>query len=102
LSELGFGLDLTSCAGGGAADDLAYVSPKTGRAVSRAAAAPYIERLLPLPGFLVGRTENDPQAIGQGLTLTAHFLARHVYHPQDRPLPDARQRLSEHFSQPAP
>jgi len=107
LAELGFGLDLSRCAGGGAADDLAYVSPKSGRAVSRAAGAPYADRLLALPGFLVGRGEGGPEAIAAGLALTAHFLERNVFHPQDRALPDARLRLSQlfakpGFSQPAP
>jgi len=100
LAELGFGLDLSRCAGGGTADELAYVSPKSGRAVSREAGAPYADRLLALPGFLVGRGEGGPAAIAEGLALTAHFLARHIFHPQDRPLPDARERLSQRFVKP--
>ena len=97
LADLGFGLDLSCCAGGGDSDDLAYVSPKTGRAVSSAAGEPYRERLLALPGFLLGRGAGGDQAIAEGLALTAHFLERHVFHPQDRELPQARQRLAQRF-----
>lgn len=100
LAALGFGLDLSRCAGGGPSEDLAYVSPKSGRAVSREAGAPYAERLLPLPGFLVGRGSEGPEAIGQGLALTAHFLERNIFHPQDRALPDPRERLTQLFVKP--
>lgn len=78
LSEIGFGLDLSGCAGGGNPDDLAYVSPKTGRAVSREKGEPYREKLLTLPAFLwkeVVPTEQDIQA---GLKLTAFFLNQHL------------------------
>ncbi len=95
LKDLGYGLDLERCAAGGANDQLAYVSPRTGRAVSLAAAEPYLDRLLPLPGFLIGRGGGGPQEVAAGLRLTAHFLARNVFHPQDRDLPSARKRFSE-------
>lgn len=101
LDELGFGLDLSACAGGGSANDLAYVSPKSGRAVSRAAAEPYKDRLLPLPLFLLGQaSEDEAEAraeIAKGLRLSGHFLARHVYQAQDKPVPAPRERLEGRF-----
>ena len=79
LTDLGFGLDLTKCAGGGDANNLAYVSPKTGRAVSREKGDPYREKLLPLPRFLWQATDSaSPQELGQGLHLVGYFLSRHV------------------------
>ena len=100
LSELGFGLDLKSCAAGGANDQRAYVSPKSGRAVSLAAGEPYRDKLLALPGFLAGRGGGGAEEVGQGLALTGFFLARHVFAPHHRDLPAARRRLAERF--PAP
>lgn len=97
LAELGFGLDLSGCAAGGNNDHLAYVSPRSGRAVSLAAGEPYRDRLLALPGFLVGRGGGGPAEVGQGLKLTGYFLGRQVFAPQDQPLPAARQRLAERF-----
>jgi DNA repair protein RecO (recombination protein O) len=102
LAELGFGLDLSRCAAGGANDQLVYVSPKSGRAVSAAAGEPYKERLLALPGFLAGRGGGGPAEVGEGLALTGAFLGRHVFAPQDRPLPAARRRLAERFPEPRP
>lgn len=93
LAELGFALDLERCAVTGASDDLAFVSPRTGRAVAAAAAAPWAARLLPLPGFLAGRGAADPRQIAQGLRLAGHFLDRHIFRPADRPMPLARERL---------
>ena len=78
LAELGFGLDLSACALTGAIDDLAFVSPRTGRAVGQQAAEPYRDRLLPLPAFLVGPAVADGAAIHAGLRLSGHFLERHV------------------------
>jgi DNA repair protein RecO (recombination protein O) len=96
LQELGFGLDLEKCAATGAVDDLAYVSPKTGRAVSRAAAGPYKEKLLPLPAFLsTGGLPADRGELLQGLDLTGFFLERHVFWPHNKPLPPARARFME-------
>src|SRR4029077_532732 len=75
LDELGFGLDLSACAATGARDDLKYVSPRSGRAVSAAAAKPYEDRLLALPAFLLGSqgATASLQDIDAGLRLTGHF-----------------------------
>ncbi len=97
LAELGFGLDLSGCAGGGDNDQLAYVSPRSGRAVSLSAGAPYREKLLALPGFLVGRGEGGRTSVAEGLALTGFFLERHLFHPHDKPLPAARLRLEQRF-----
>ena len=77
LSILGFGLDLSKCAAGGD-NDLAYVSPKTGRAVSRGKAEPYREKLLPLPAFLIKESQATDKDIRDGLNLTGYFLSQHV------------------------
>jgi DNA repair protein RecO (recombination protein O) len=96
LQELGFGLDLEKCALTGTAEDLAFVSPKTGRAVSRAAAEPYRDKLIALPGFLsVGGLPTDADQLRQGLDLTGFFLERHVFWPHNKPLPAARSRFME-------
>lgn len=97
LDELGFGLDLTTCAATGATDDLAYVSPKSGRAVSRPAAEPFRDKLLVLPAFL-GRdrqTEVTAADVRAGLALTGHFLETRVLLPRDQTMPEARVRLAE-------
>jgi DNA repair protein RecO (recombination protein O) len=95
LEELGFGLDLSACAVTGATGGLAYVSPRTGRAVSRAGAGDWAERLLPLPGCLTGGAA-DAEGIAAGLRLTGHFLARELAGaPGAKPLPEARARLVE-------
>lgn len=78
LEALGFGLDLTKCAGGGDANDLAYVSPKSGRAVSRQMGLPYQDKLLPLPSFLVKNVPIDEKMIFQGLNLTGYFLLHYA------------------------
>ena len=99
LQELGFGLDLTKCAATGATEDLAYVSPKTGRAVSRAAAGPYKEKLIELPAFLsTGGLPADGEELRKGLDLTGYFLERHVFWPHNKPLPAARARFMETLS----
>lgn len=97
LEALGFGLDLSRCAATGTTDDLRYVSPKTGRAVCAAAGAPYRDRLLILPGFLLGsqNAELTAEDILAGLQLTQHFLHERVLRPHDRAVPQARTRLSE-------
>lgn len=91
LDELGFGLDLSRCAATGALDDLIYVSPKSGRAVSRAAGEPYRDRLLRLPPFLLS-AQGGLQAgdVGDGLTLTGRFLEQFIFSVFNRPLPPAR------------
>lgn len=96
LAELGFGLDLASCAATGVQQDLTYVSPRSGRAVSSAAGEPYKDRLLKLPGFLIGQTRaNRPgeQDIRDGFALTDFFLHQNVFEPQGRRAPDERARF---------
>jgi DNA repair protein RecO (recombination protein O) len=95
LAALGFGLDLTACAATGVNDDLAYVSPRSGRAVSRSAGAPYHDKLLPLPGFLWRGVAAEPADLVAGLLLTGHFLHHHLLEPQGRALPEARTRLAD-------
>lgn len=91
LNELGFGMDLSRCASTGAMDDLIYVSPRTGRAVSREAGEPYAERLLRLPPFmLASQNRLQPGDVGDGLELTGRFLEQWVFGPLNRPLPPAR------------
>jgi len=93
LRDLGFGLDLSVCAASGRREDLAYVSPRSGRAVSQAAGQPWHDRLLPLPRFLSSGGEGGRDEIGAGLRLTGYFLARHA-----GPLPPARGRLADRFA----
>ena len=95
LEALGFGLDLSRCAATGVVDDLIYISPRTGRAVSRTAGAPYKERLFQLPQFLLGAQNADPDAseIAAGLRLTGHFLMERVLRPHGRDMPGARLQL---------
>lgn len=95
LSALGYGLDLSACAATGVNDDLAYVSPRTGRAVSRSAGAPYHEKLLALPAFLWRDAAADGAELNAGLTLTGYFLHHHLLAPQGRTLPEARARLAQ-------
>ena len=92
LAELGFGLDLATCAATGTDRDLAYVSPKSGRAVSRQAGEPWKDRLLALPAFLCDTLAHDPsqQEIADGFALTGFFLVRHVLEPRGLGLADAR------------
>ena len=98
LSDLGYGLDLSACAVTGRTDDLAYVSPKTGRAVTRESAGEWAAKLLPLPGFLVGAAAPDLTAWRDGLRLTGHFLARDAFGHQHRPLPLARAMLYDRIA----
>ena len=95
LAELGFGLDLESCAVTGSNDDLVAVSPKSGRAVSAAEAQPYSGKLLPLPTFAREGGHASWEEIAQGLDLTGHFLMRDVLTERSRPSAEARQRLVE-------
>jgi DNA repair protein RecO (recombination protein O) len=91
LQDLGFSLDFSKCAVSGAVDDLIYVSPRTGRAVSAAAGAPYRDRLLALPPFLLSaQAKVRPGDIGAGLELTGRFLEAFVFAAVNRPLPPAR------------
>jgi DNA repair protein RecO (recombination protein O) len=95
LAECGFRLNLESCAASGARDDLIYVSPKSGRAVSAAAGAPWRDRLLALPAFL--RVDNDSGAapdqneIDDAFRLTGFFLERNLFGPRGLPMPDSRR-----------
>ncbi|WP_224816975.1 DNA repair protein RecO [Hasllibacter sp. MH4015] len=93
LTDMGFGLDLSSCAATGSTEDLAYISPRTGRAVSRGSAGEWADRLLPLPPVLRGERSDLPGVV-EGLGVTGHFLRTHLAASLgDRPLPVARQRL---------
>lgn len=99
LAGLGYGFDLSACAVTGQTEELLYVSPRSGRAVSKEGAGPYIDRLLALPAFLrhqkgAGK-ESEPNltSIRQGLKLTGYFLEHHVFH--HRPVPNERHRLLE-------
>ncbi len=95
LAELGFGLALDRCAATGTRDDLIYVSPKSGGAVSALAGEPYKDKLLRLPPFL--RASNgfaaSHQDVLDGYELTGHFLERHVFAQRNAPLPPARQEF---------
>ena len=96
LAESGFGLDLSSCAATGRPDDLAYVSPRSSRAVSKEAGAPYRDRLLALPPFLLaGTCAAGAQDVETGFALTGFFLARDVFGPRGQPMPEARSAFLE-------
>lgn len=92
LNDLGFGLDLTECAATGGREELVYVSPKSGRAVCRAAGAPYAKRMLLLPAFLSdeAQTAADYDGLVAAFQLTAYFLDRHVYEPRGLQMTSAR------------
>ena len=93
LTELGFGLDLSACIASGANDDLAYVSPKSGGAVSRAEGEPYRDKLLPLPPFLRDGGAGEWADILAGFCLTGHFLERDLLHGRAADVLSARERL---------
>lgn len=93
LRDLGYGLDLSACAVTGATVGLAFVSPRSGRAVTREGAGDFSSRLLKLPGFLVGGNIAEAADWRDGLALTGHFLARDAFGHQHRPLPAARHML---------
>jgi DNA repair protein RecO (recombination protein O) len=98
LRDMGYGLDFRTCAATGSTDDLAYVSPRSGRAVSRAAAAPYVDKLFALPAFLhsddASCAERD---VVQGLALTGYFFEAHVFGPHRQKMPASRMRFAERF-----
>lgn len=108
LEELGFGLDLTECAATGVRADLAYVSPKSGRAVSRQAGDPFRDRMLALPDFLTNGSKRsaDMMSVEQAYRLTGFFLTRHVYEARGLREPEARAgfigALRRALTQPAP
>lgn len=93
LSELGFGLDLTECAATGAREDLARVSPKSGRAVAAAAGEAWRDRLFALPRFLVEGGGGDWEDIHDALRITGHFLARDMLIDRQAEVLAARERL---------
>jgi DNA repair protein RecO (recombination protein O) len=94
LAEMGYGLDLTQCALTGSHDDLAWVSPKTGRAASRAAGEPFAEKLLVLPSFLLGGQNRQLRGdVADGFALTGHFIERELLNPDGKSMPEARARL---------
>ncbi len=106
LEELGFGLDLASCAATGGTAGLVYVSPKSGRAVSAEAGEPYKDRLLALPAFLRGRQDGAVTGAGlgddlrAGFALTGYFLEARVLRPRGLEMPEARGRLLAYLKQP--
>ena len=93
LAETGFALDLSQCAATGARENLIYVSPKTGRAVSAGAGAPWADRLLPLPAFFLVPSDAAPTGadVDQAFRLTGHFLRRNLFQPRGLDLPDSRR-----------
>ncbi len=91
LRELGFGLDFSTPNGGN--DRLAYVSPRTGRAVTLSQAGEWVERLFPLPQFMLDDSEPSLADCLAGLKITGHFFTRDVFGARHRPLPTARARL---------
>ncbi len=95
LRTLGYGIDLSCCTVSGANDDLAYVSPKSGRAVSRSSGEAYRDKLLALPAFLLDSTPGEGSEILAALRLSGYFLDRYVRTHHSAPLPVARQRLCE-------
>jgi len=100
LEELGFGLDLRTCAATGSTENLIYVSPKSGRAVSEEAGLPYKTKLLVLPPFLRNQSQTEditPQDIAEGFRLTGYFLQQHIYGPRRTKFPEPRERLQLRF-----
>ena len=95
LSELGYGLDLSECAATGATDDLAFVSPKSGRAVSREGAGAYADRLLRLPPFLLSGGAASWDEVFDGFRITGHFLARDLLIERQAEVLASRERLLE-------
>jgi DNA repair protein RecO (recombination protein O) len=93
LAELGFGLDLSECAATGGTEELDFVSPRSGRAVSRAGAEGYGDRLFPLPAFLADGGVGKWEEIYQGLRITGHFLARDILLDRQADIFAARERL---------
>jgi DNA repair protein RecO (recombination protein O) len=94
LEALGFGLDLSICAVTGSKSELTYVSPRSGRAVSREAGLPYHNKLLTLPAFLCSaEPKYDENELENGLSLTSFFLHKHLFGPMNRPSPSIREEL---------
>ena len=100
LDELGFGLDLSKCAATGEHENLIYVSPKSGRAVSAQAGEPYKDKLFKLPEFLAGRftTNISDDDLLEGFRLTGYFLHRHLFEPRGLQAPEQRQWIVDHIA----
>lgn len=102
LEEAGFGLDLFSCAATGVRENLRYVSPKSGRAVSASAGEPYADRLLSLPEFMcredIGDASLCPEDIIKGLNLTGYFIAHSLQEISGKPVPQPRLQLAQIFT----
>ena len=98
LTELGFGLNFEECAATGAIDNLVYVSPKSGRAVSRDAGEPYKDKMLNLPTFLLGSGDNVTVSdVHNGLILTEYFIDRHVLAPFNKKIPQGRRMMMDYI-----
>ena len=95
LTAMGYGLDLRSCAATGKNDNLTYVSPRSGRAVSASAAAPYKDKLLALPPFMLGQPFASKDDVENGLALTGYFLETRIQWGVNKTLPEARGRMVE-------
>ncbi len=95
LQELGYGLSLDACADTGSKEDLYYISPKTGRAVSRSSGEPYHDKLLLLPSFLINETAASEQDIKNALKINKHFIYKTFYQPHYKEIPQARIRFTE-------
>ena len=100
LTAMGYGLDLKSCAATGVNDNLTHVSPRSGRAVSASAAEPYKDKLLKLPGFLLGKPYAPLADVADGLSLTGYFLETRVQWGVNKTLPEARTRMIERLLRP--
>lgn len=93
LRAMGYGLDLSSCAATGVNDNLTHVSPRSGRAVSASAAEPYLDKLYPLPSFMIGQPFVTPVDVYNGLSLTGYFLETRVQWGVNKTLPEARAQM---------
>ncbi len=93
LDELGFGLDLVSCAISGQTSGLTHVSPKTGRAVTKTAAGIYVDRLFKLPGFFTESQNAPANDVVEAMKLTGHFLQRHIWDMREISAPEQREQL---------
>jgi DNA repair protein RecO (recombination protein O) len=94
LAELGFGLDLSECAVSGEVENLTYVSPKTGKSVTKSVGLEYHDKLLKLPKFLINNQEEaSNEDMVNGLTLSGYFLYKHIYQPKNFLMPDARSKI---------
>lgn len=99
LEDMGFGLDLSSCAATGSTTDLNYISPRSGRVVSTDAAAPYLDKVFPLPAFLRDATQEPADGdIAAGFELMGHFINRRVLEPSGQSFPASRTRLIAQFA----